>query len=167
MRTAGAASPVLNLLVPDDQTPVPARLVLDGDIEFVEFVQVDAKIEAEFFRDLRLELESPSGAVSVLSVPAQSCREEQFSDLVSYCAASGRFRYGSARHLGEDPAGEWTLRVGDELGGGSGAEARVVEHHRLRSHRGRGRADAGLRRPRRTVPRRFLAAAGRHRGVGL
>ena len=87
----------------------------------MEFVQVDAKIEAEFFRDLRLELESPSGAVSVLSVPAQSCREEQFGEMVSYCAASGRFRYGSARHLGEDPAGEWTLRVSDELGGGSGA----------------------------------------------
>ena len=30
------------------------------------------------------------------------------------------FRFGSARHLGEDPAGEWTLRITDHLVGGGG-----------------------------------------------
>ena len=30
------------------------------------------------------------------------------------------FRFGSARHLGEDAAGEWTLRVKDVQDGDSG-----------------------------------------------
>ena len=65
------------------------------------------------FRHLNVELVSPSGAVSLLSRPteAHNCR--------SGCALTAPFRFGSARHLGEDPSGTWTLRMRDLRSGGS------------------------------------------------
>ncbi len=79
-----------------------------SDLEFIEFVEVNARFRAQSFRDLRVELVSPSGAVSELSVP--------FDDGKSYPLTT-EFRFGSARHLGEDPRGVWRLRVTDEVAG--------------------------------------------------
>ena len=62
------------------------------------------------FRDLTVELVSPSGAVSTLSPSAP----------ISGVVDLGKFRFGSARHLGEDAAGEWTLRIKDAQSGDNG-----------------------------------------------
>ena len=93
---------------------------VDSDIDFTEFVQVDAMFDAPDFRDLQVELVAPSGAVSVLSVPEPDrCpyRRYFFLNPVN-CELVGSFRFGSARHLGEDPSGRWTLRMRDRLTGG-------------------------------------------------
>ena len=72
-------------------------------MEFVEFVEVNAHFNHSSFRDLTVELVSPSGAVSTLS----PYRPGKLGSLTT------EFRFGSARHLGEDAAGEWTLRIKD------------------------------------------------------
>ena len=66
-----------------------------------------------WYRDLHIELESPSG---VTSVPTVS--DFPLHPLFAYfgLGLDGAFRFGSAKHLGEDASGEWTLHIRDEAG---------------------------------------------------
>ncbi len=85
-----------------------------GPIEFVEYVEVNTDFTADAFLDLKLELESPAGAVSVLSLPYDDPCGDRYG-------LHEPFRFGSSRHLGEDPAGTWKLRIADEVTGGAAA----------------------------------------------
>ena len=113
-REITSESRVINLGIPDlpssgTPTTVTASLTVDPYVEFVEFVEVNAHFDHPFFRDLVVELVSPSGEVSTLSTSAPV-----------YVTSTTTLRLGSARHLGEDAAGEWTLRIKDADSGGSG-----------------------------------------------
>ncbi len=113
-REITSESAVINLNIPDapssgTPTTVSTSLTIDPFVEFVEFVEVNAHFDHSFFRDLTVELVSPSGAVSTLSPSAPISGE-----------LTTKFRFGSARHLGEDAAGEWTLRIKDAQRGDSG-----------------------------------------------
>ena len=115
LREITAESRVINLPIPDFPssgmpTTVTTSLTIDPFVEFVEFVEVNAHFNHRFFRDLTVELVSPSGTVSTLSTSA----------LVGGSLTT-EFRFGSARHLGEDPAGEWTLRIKDLIRRDTGA----------------------------------------------
>ena len=88
----------------------------DSDVDFIEFVEITVDLDHLSFRDLKIELESPSGATSVLVHSAQlrfSFLGIDFGPLKHI--HEGAFRFGSAKHLGENPDGEWTLRITDEL----------------------------------------------------
>ena len=63
-----------------------------------------------------MELVSPSGKVSVLSVPYDPPRVNGTRNTYRLV---GSFRFGSARHLGENPEGEWTLRLSDRIPAGN------------------------------------------------
>ena len=91
--------------------PTVLQLTLGPEVGFAEFVEVRLDGIFREFRDLRIELESPSGTVSVLGTPSEypGSRDMDF-------IAEG-IRWGSARHLGEDPTGVWTLKITDEVGG--------------------------------------------------
>ena len=115
LREITAESRVINLAIPDVPssgmpTTVTTSLTIDPFVEFVEFVEVNAHFNHRFFRDLTVELVAPSGTVSTLSKSA----------LVGGSLTT-EFRFGSARHLGEDPAGEWTLRIKDLIRRDTGA----------------------------------------------
>ena len=84
-----------------------------AEVEFVEFVELSVVLDAPFVRHMTVDLVSPSGAVSKMLVPC-SCRGGG-----PMSADDGPFRLGSARHLGEDPQGEWTLRVSNRVQPGS------------------------------------------------
>ena len=59
--------------------------------------------------------------MSVLSVPYEEYGEEY--ELIGgrlQLPFHGSFRFGSAKHLGENPAGKWTLRISDHLPGSPG-----------------------------------------------
>ena len=104
-----------DLSIPDATTSDPGATVtstvtIGTEVEFVEFVEVVADFEAPAFRDLRVELVSPSSAVSTLAVPFGGLDEDG-----NTFGIDPDYRFGSARHLGEDPAGTWTLRVTDHL----------------------------------------------------
>ena len=92
---------------------VLSNVTISSDVEFIEFVEVTASFDAPSFRDLQMELWSPSGTVSDLSVP--------FEGKDAY-ALDSSFRFGSARHLGENPDGVWTLRLTDTISQGTANE---------------------------------------------
>ena len=75
VREVTSESSVINLRIPDlpssgTPTTVTASLTVDPYVEFVEFVEVNAHFNHSSFRDLTVELVSPSGAVSTLSPSA-------------------------------------------------------------------------------------------------
>ncbi len=113
LRESGAESGDIELAIPDAPdvgapTALSGSLTLDSHVAFVEFMEIEITLEHDWFRDLQIELVSPAGAVSVLSVPALSVPGSRGS-------LRGSHRFGSARHLGESAAGTWTLRVTDTL----------------------------------------------------
>ena len=98
---------------------VTTTLTLNTGIRFTEFVEVNTDFKHTSFRDMDIELVSPSGAVSKLTVPFNT-RHYTDPDGSTFDAPYrvhlvGEFRFGSARHLGEDPNGQWTLRLTDHF----------------------------------------------------
>ena len=133
---AGVAIPPPSGSIPQTVT---TTLTLDTGIRFTEFVEVNTDFEHTSFRDMDIELVSPSGAVSKLTVPFNTRHytatyirpDDSTYDAPYWVLLDGEFRFGSARHLGEDPNGQWTLRLTDhfpELGGpcGHGASGSMV-----------------------------------------
>ena len=90
---------------------VTDTLTLTTDIAFIEFVEVRTNFQHSSFRDLEIEVESPAGKVSTLVGPYET-------DIG--VPLYGEFRFGAAKHLGENPNGTWTLRVTDRVSGVSG-----------------------------------------------
>ncbi len=106
-------TPIPDASVDGHSTTITSSITLEKSIGFTEFVEVNVSLRHQSFRDLEIELVSPSGAVSRLSVP-----HDTYSDIFSFIdfvPMYGSFRFGSARHLGEDPNGDWTLRVTDRI----------------------------------------------------
>ena len=112
------ASGNLNLLIPDapftgSPTAVTHSLSLNTDINYTEFVEVTVAVRHLSFRDVRIQLKSPSGAVSTLVVPFDTFADDDPE--TGLVILDGEFRFGAARHLGENPNGTWELSVTDEL----------------------------------------------------
>ena len=119
------ASGDVGLAVPDlpssgTPTTVTSSITMGSGVQFTEFVSIHINLTAAAFRDLQIELESPSGKVSVVSpyhfVGPGECKS-LFGILPGQCNLDGFVRLGSAGHLGEDPAGVWTLRIADHVDG--------------------------------------------------
>ena len=105
LRTVEAASDAnLDLAIPQSATYAESPISVGPGVEFVEYVEVEAVIRHAAFRDVDIELVSPSGAVSRLA---------EYGASAPALALRGGVRLGTARHLGEDPSGTWTLRVRD------------------------------------------------------
>ena len=93
-------------------------IAVESDIDFIEYI--DATIDLKEDRGssgrpkrfLRIILQSPSGTLSTL---AADKFDYGFFDEHHLEVDSGggeiKWRYGSARHLGEDPSGEWQLMM--------------------------------------------------------
>ena len=88
-----------------------SALTVDNFVDFIEFVEINIRFQHTYFGNLLVELESPSGKKSSLSI---------VRDVYVANPVNGFFRFGSAAHLGENSAGEWKLRVGDYVRGDSG-----------------------------------------------
>ncbi len=88
-------------------------LTLDPYVGFVEFMEIDITLQHPSIRDLEIELVSPSGVVSRLSTRLQARHSSLAIGFPS--AIDGPYRFGSSKHLGEDAAGVWTLRISDWL----------------------------------------------------
>ena len=121
------ASGDVSLAVPDlpssgTPTTVTSSITMGSGVQFTEFVSIRPSLTAAAFRDLQIELESPSGKVSVLSpyflVGSGECTS-LYGILPGRCNLDGFVRFGSAKHLGEDPAGVWTLHITDHVNGGA------------------------------------------------
>ena len=128
---------------------VTTTLTLNTGIRFTEFVEINTDFDHTSFRDMEIELVSPSGAVSKLAVPFNT-RHYYTDELfihptlgeiprIFYVPLDGEFRFGSARHLGEDPNGVWTLRLTDHFPV-LGRDPPVMEHQGLWAHEQAGRS---------------------------
>ena len=118
-RTIDATSETLDLAVGEARadgtagTAVTSSLTLDPFVEFIEYIEVKVTFDHPSARDLQIQLRSPSGAVSTL---AYAATRNQFRFLPDQPVAFPEaFRFGSARHVGENAAGTWTLTVTDRL----------------------------------------------------
>ena len=105
----------LPVRIPDDRTTVSRPITVGDGVEFVEFVEIEADFQIDNFRQLEVTLESPSGAVSVIS----QSNAGRYASHCDSCSLNGSFRFGTAKHLGENPEGEWTLRFTDRISGSS------------------------------------------------
>ena len=114
MKTVSADSGQIDLTIPDrkvgeDPTTLVDQHTINSNRDtpnFIEHVEVSIEFDHPSFRDLEVQLVSPSGKVSTLSFPNDKYRGEPFTD---------KHRFGSAKHIGEDPAGVWTLRITDRI----------------------------------------------------
>ena len=91
-------------------------LQVDAAITFTEFVAVVVDVNHPSVRDLQVDLVSPGGAISRLAPAFDTFTPDDLTD-EDYYPLRGRFRFGSARHLGENPNGTWTIRVADRYRG--------------------------------------------------
>ena len=109
-------------------------------VEFVEYVEINTHFRHPFFRDLHVELVSPSGAVSVLTTSAPPDG-----------GLNSPFPFWLCTAPGEDAAGEWTLRINRRAKWRQRQYQFVGDHHlraRLHSRSARHRyGDAGRRHP--------------------
>ena len=125
LREITGASRTEPLAIPDrpgngSPTTVTSTLEVDNYVGFAEFVEINIDVAHESFRNLEIDLISPSGNVSHLTYSGTAYL--LFFGLLFPTDTPLResFRLASARHLGENPAGEWTLRVTDRIAGKSG-----------------------------------------------
>ena len=89
--------------------------ISQSSIDFIEFVEVTAEIDHDSIRDLKIELESPTGATSLLTHSGEV--RDYLGRPYSF---DGALRLGSAKHLGESPVGAWKLHITDEFAGNGG-----------------------------------------------
>ncbi len=84
---------------------VTTSIVVDTDyVGFIEFVEINLDIDHDSYTHLQIDLVSPSGATSRLARRATRS---------SVWPLRESFRLGSARHLGEESLGTWTLHIKD------------------------------------------------------
>ena len=120
MRDGASSSSAVTIPAPglDGLETVTTGIVLNTGIRFTEFVEINADFSHPSLRDMEIELESPSGAVSKLAVPFNTrhyTHEVNDETMTFLVPLDGDIRFGSARHLGEDPNGEWKLRLTDHF----------------------------------------------------
>ena len=127
LQEAGIQSAKIDRLIPDaydaasiETVTLTLTLNMDTGMDFTEFVEINTVFQHNSFRDLDIELESPSGAVSKLAVPFDTFTDDDDPE-DDYIPMRGPYRFGSAKHLGEDPNGVWTLRITDRYRLGIGS----------------------------------------------
>ena len=138
--------------IPDRGT-VTSRIILGSAVEFTEFVEINADFDHDILPGLAGRVGLPVGEGFRLVCSLRSSPIEIYR--VTY-GLEGSFRFGSAKHLGENPAGTWTLRISDRVSAGRFRHPEVVEPHRLRApvhprSTGHRRSDSGARRTHRCL----------------
>ena len=124
-REITGSSTAAPLLIPDlpdggTSTTITSTLEVDNYVDFVEFLEINIDLTHTSMRDLDIDLVSPSGVTSRLARKGQGYVFFIFDYYPSSSPIDGNHRFGSARHLGENAAGPWTLRVTDRATGNSG-----------------------------------------------
>ncbi len=107
-------------LIPDNSLVGVANsaTVSGTGITNIEFVKIEfSASDHDYAGDLLVELTSPAGTTSTLSVP-HGCFEDD--TLVGSCEPFNAWDFGSVQFMGEPADGEWRLRVADGRAGDVG-----------------------------------------------
>ena len=88
---------------------------LNATLDFIEYVDIELNMDGEDYGDLQINLTSPANKTSTLA-EQHDCSK---IGVVFKCVfdTPTDIYFGSARHLGESPDGDWTLEVIDEVTG--------------------------------------------------
>ena len=94
---------------------------LNATLDFIEYVDIELNMDGENYGDLQINLTSPANKTSTLA-EQHDCSNVNSStriEVVFKCVfdTPTDIYFGSARHLGESPDGDWTLEVIDEVSG--------------------------------------------------
>ena len=133
LRKLEVSSGLLNIAIPDAThdsdfnnivgKEISTSLKADSKfIEFIEFIELEVSITHTQARSLFIRLDSPSTTTSEISIPyfGEGRGLNIFDVLLGINWAArladmvNPFTFGTARHLGEGAAGEWTLRTRDD-----------------------------------------------------
>lgn len=111
--SCGPFSSAPNTALPDPSptvTTISDTISVTGcAVSSIEFVELRFSATHTYGGDLRIELESPNGLISPLATE-RACAGTAGSDA---CGGYDDWPFGLVRHLDENPAGDWTLRVAD------------------------------------------------------
>ncbi len=108
-----ASTSNLSLMLSADNPVINSDISVQSDINFIEYVEIPIRLIHPLVQDLSVELISPSGAISNLFIPSTHPISSTGSYAVRTSSRGAFWRFGSARHLGEDPSGVWRLRFED------------------------------------------------------
>lgn len=119
MKTFDTGWITTNMSIPDDSdTGITLNTnISSGGISKIEYVEIQVKFNHDYPGDLKFVLTSPSATSSILS-EAHSCYD---GTVAVDCDETSEWRFGSARLLGEDADGTWTLSVKDLLAEDTGS----------------------------------------------
>lgn len=114
--TAPAMPQTVNATIPDaNATGVSSMINVTGSgIGKIEYVAITFNATHGYVGDLEITLTAPSGTISRLSEQHIFCKGGGGLALCSGISGS-TWRFGSARHLGEQADGNWTLNVRDRF----------------------------------------------------
>ena len=105
LASQGAAVSIPDAPASGSGETVTTSIVVDTDyVRFIEFVEINLDIDHDSYTHLQIDLVAPSGATSRLARTAR---------LSAVWPLRESFRLGSARHLGEESLGTWTLHITD------------------------------------------------------
>ena len=106
--------------IPDNTAGGASTTVtFSGTITKTEYVEVTFNTTHTNFGHLTVELTSPSGTKSTLTELHQ-CISSGSASYTNCSGSPSTMRFGSARHLGENPSGTWTMKVIDGVSGTTG-----------------------------------------------
>lgn len=122
--------------IPDNDLVTGASVLyfVGSSISYIEFVDLEFTSNHTYFPELRITLTSPSGTESVLSDfhaclnPLNNSGCSSGNTSIANMTGSSTYRFGISRFLGENPGGNWTIRVHD----GSIGDVGVIQSLRLR-----------------------------------
>ena len=107
--------PAAKQQVPGGSTGLTSVIDLNATLDFIEYIDISITMIGEDYGELQINLTSPAGKTSFLAVPHGCLVIMSYQDCVFDVPTAAYF--GSARHLGESPDGDWTLEVMDEVAG--------------------------------------------------
>ena len=109
--------------VPDgDPTGLSSVITVTGlnaTLDFIEYIDIELNMDGEHYGNLQINLISPANKTSALAEEHHCVESTVLTGNVRPIACvfdtSTKASFGSARHLGESPDGDWTLKVIDEV----------------------------------------------------
>ncbi len=119
MRTLIAYESVEEAIPDNDPLGITRTLTIADTDLFTEFVEIVLNFTHTFFPELEIQITSPDGTVSQLTEEYVAGSAIYVSQILrgDFTYTNRTHRFGSAKHLGEDPSGEWILKISDTRSG--------------------------------------------------
>ena len=86
---------------------------INATLDFIEYIDIEIEIKMQDYGELQINLISPQNKTSILA-ERHFCTDLYMKVMKCVFSSPTKAFFGSARHLGESPDGDWTLKIIDE-----------------------------------------------------